>query len=57
MFPGRVFTKAVVSLNIPGSGLFANFVKRLKNGSIFSSRVEGQGFYVEGHFFIETKNK
>ena len=28
---GLVFTTAVVSLDIPGSGLFADFVKRLKN--------------------------
>ena len=28
---GRVFTTTVVSLNIPESGLFADFVKRLKN--------------------------
>ena len=32
---GRVFTTAVVSLNIPESGLFADFVKQLKNDTCF----------------------
>ena len=34
-FIGCVFTTAVFSLNIPESGLFADFVKRLKNGTGF----------------------
>ena len=32
---GRVFTTAFVSLNIPESGLFADFVKSLKNDTFF----------------------
>ena len=32
---GRVFTIAVVSLNIPENGLFTDFVQRLKNDTCF----------------------
>ena len=32
---GNVFTRAIVWLNIPESGLFADFVKRLKNDTCF----------------------
>ena len=32
---GLVFTTAIVSLNIPEIGLFADFVKRLKNDTCF----------------------
>ena len=32
---GRVFTIAVVSLNIPENGLFTDFVQRLQNGTCF----------------------
>ena len=35
VFIGRVFMTAVVSLNIPESGLFADFVKQLKNDTCF----------------------
>ena len=32
---GRVFTIAVVLLNIPENGLFSDFVQRLKNDTCF----------------------
>ena len=32
---GRIFTIAVVSLNIPENGLFTDFVQRLKNDACF----------------------
>lgn len=37
---GRVFMTAVVSLNVPESGLFADFVERLKNDTCFDGLKE-----------------
>lgn len=37
---GRVFMAAVVSLNVPESGLFADFVERLKNDTCFDGLNE-----------------
>ena len=39
VFIGRVFTIAVVSLNIPESGLFADFVKRLNKECVFKGKI------------------
>ena len=37
---GHVFTTAmIVLLNTPESGLFADFVKRLKNDTVFTVRL------------------
>lgn len=37
---GRVFMTAVVSLNVPESGLFADFVERLENDTCFDELNE-----------------